>query len=94
METLFSVELTYERKAQTIYPFIQLESVAEQIAGKSTELTLDHWSHNHDSKKKKRDCDITRSFKESLMELLDCAKGHYKSLRPTGSANAHWNMSE
>lgn len=53
METSFSVELTNERKAQTIYPFIQLESVAEQIAGKSTELTLDHWSYNHDSKRKK-----------------------------------------
>lgn len=28
------------------------------------------------------------------LDLPDCAKGHYKSQRPTGSANAHWNMSE
>ncbi len=38
-------------KAQTIYPFIQLVSVAEQIAGKTAELTLDHRSYSHDSKK-------------------------------------------
>lgn len=28
------------------------------------------------------------------LDLPDCAKGHYKSQRPTGSANARWNISE
>lgn len=79
-------------KAQTICPFIQLESVAEQIAGKFSLLSLDLCSHNQDGKR--RDCDITRSSTESLVELLDCTKGHYISLRPTGSACTHWKMSE
>lgn len=79
-------------KAQTIYPFIQLVSVAEQIAGKTTEPTVDHRSHSHDSKKVT--VTLPAALRESLVELVDCAKGHYKSLRPTGSANTHWNMSE
>lgn len=42
--------------------------------------------------KKKSDCDMTGSFEEGDW-IYQTAKGHYKSQRPTGSANAHWNMS-
>lgn len=73
-------------KAQTIYPFIQLQSEAEQIAGKTTELMLDHWLY-HDSKK------VTMTLPQALSKALwnnwTVQKGitnHYKLL---GSANTH-----
>ena len=65
-------------KAQTIHLFIQLESMAEQIAGKSSELTLDHWSYNPDGEKKGL-WHYQELYKERILELLGCAKGHYKN---------------
>lgn len=78
-------------KAQTIYPFIQLWSGAEQIAGKTTELTMDHWSYNHDSKK------VTVTLPVALRK----ASWNYWTVQK-GATNhsdllvlpTHWNMSE
>lgn len=79
-------------KARTIHSFIQLRSVAEQIAGKTADITLDHWSRNRDGEEVT--ATLPAAWREASWNYLTVQKGHYKSLRPTDSAKALRNMSE